>query len=83
LERVRGDGYALDLEEYQSGLSCIAAPVRDHSGRVLAALGLAGPSSRLTSQRLQQLAAPLTAAAEALSRNLGHVQRPVAAAAGA
>jgi DNA-binding IclR family transcriptional regulator len=83
LERVRSDGYALDLEEYQPGLCCIAAPVRDHSGRVLATLGLAGPSSRLSEQRLRQLAAPLTTAAQALSRNLGWVHRPVAAAAGA
>lgn len=81
LERVRRDGYALDLEEFQTGLCCVAAPVRDHSGRVLAALGLAGPSSRLSEHRLRELAAPLTSAAEALSRNLGYVKSAVAASA--
>lgn len=83
LERVRSDGYALDLEEFQPGLCCIAAPVRDHSGRVLAALGLAGPSSRLTEQRLNQLATPVMSAAGAISRNLGYVKSQVAAAVGA
>jgi DNA-binding IclR family transcriptional regulator len=82
LEQVRLDGYALDREEFQTGLCCIAAPVRDHSGRVLAALGLAGPSNRLTEQRLLELAAPVTNAADALSRNLGYVHLPVVAAAG-
>jgi DNA-binding IclR family transcriptional regulator len=83
LERVRRDGYALDREEFQPGLCCIAAPVRDHTGRVVAAVGLAGPSSRITEQRLWELAPLVTGAAEAISRNLGHVHRPVAAAPGA
>jgi DNA-binding IclR family transcriptional regulator len=83
LEVVRREGYALDREELQPGLCCIAAPVRDHSGSVVAALGLAGPSNRLTESRLQELAIPVTRAAEAISRNLGYVRRPVAAAAGA
>lgn len=83
LERVRRDGYALDREEFQPGLCCIAAPVRDHTGRVVAALGLAGPSSRLTEQRLWELARLLTSGADDISRNLGYVHRPVAAAPGA
>lgn len=74
LEKVRRDGYALDREEFQPGLTCIAAPVRDHSGRVVAALGLAGPSNRLNRRRLLQLAAPVTGAADALSRNLGYIR---------
>jgi DNA-binding IclR family transcriptional regulator len=74
LEKVRRDGYALDREEFQLGLTCIAAPVRDHSGRVVAALGLAGPSNRLNRRRLLQLAAPVTGAAGALSRNLGYIR---------
>jgi DNA-binding IclR family transcriptional regulator len=50
---------------------------------VVAALGLAGPSNRLTESRLRELAIHVTRAAEAISRNLGYVRRPVAAAAGA
>lgn len=83
LEAVRHAGYALDREEFQAGLSCIAAPVRDHSGSVVAALGLAGPSSRLSEDRLQELASPVMTAAQAISRNLGYIRRPVTAAAGA
>lgn len=78
LEKVRRKGFALDLEEFERGLRCISAPVRDHTGSVLAALGLAGPASRLTNERLRELQGPVIATAEAVSRNLGYV-RPGAA----
>ncbi|HLH68572.1 MAG TPA: IclR family transcriptional regulator [Candidatus Dormibacteraeota bacterium] len=79
LERVRAQGYAIDVEEYERGLCCIAAPVRDHSGAVIAALGLAGPRSRLGPRRLTELAGPVRAAADAVSRNLGYIPAAVVA----
>jgi IclR family KDG regulon transcriptional repressor len=80
LEKVRRQGYAMDVEEYERNLCCVAAPVRDYSGAVIAALGLAGPRSRLGNRRLNELAAPVTAAAEAVSQKLGYV--PATAAVG-
>ncbi len=84
LEKVRRKGYALDLEEFERGLRCIAAPVRDQTGNVTAALGLAGPSGRLTSDRLRALAPQVMSAADAVSRNLGYVRQhdPAVAAGG-
>jgi DNA-binding IclR family transcriptional regulator len=73
LERVRADGYALDVEEYQENLSCAAAAVRDHAGRVVAAIGIAGPSHRLTPDDLSRLVPAVVAAGVAVSRNLGYV----------
>jgi DNA-binding IclR family transcriptional regulator len=73
LVRVRARGYALDLEEYAEGLRCIAAPVRDQTGRVTSALGIAGPRSRLEGQRLDHLIPMVVEAAQALSQNLGYV----------
>jgi len=40
LERVRHDGYAVDREEFDENFCCIAAPIVDHAGRFVAALGL-------------------------------------------
>ncbi|MDN3258958.1 IclR family transcriptional regulator [Streptomyces sp. CSDS2] len=48
-------GYAVDIEDYQPGLCCAAVPVRRH-GRVVAALGVSGPASRLPQDRLRELA---------------------------
>ncbi len=48
-------GYALDLEEAEPGLNCLALPLR-RQGRVVAALGVAGPSWRLRKAALRRLA---------------------------
>jgi DNA-binding IclR family transcriptional regulator len=83
LERVRGRGYALDLEELEEGLRCIAAPVREQSGRVVAALGIAGPRRRFEDEHLASLVPIVVEAAAALSRNLGYVSRHAAPPPGA
>jgi DNA-binding IclR family transcriptional regulator len=71
LERIRERGYAIDNEEYDEGLRCIGAPVRDHSGHVVAALGIGGPVTRITPERVGELAGLVMGAARGLSRRLG------------
>jgi DNA-binding IclR family transcriptional regulator len=71
IERVRGAGYALSVEELTTGLSSIAAPVRDHTGTVVAAMTAAGPSVRLTGAHLDRCIALVKQEAEATSRELG------------
>lgn len=56
LRSINAAGYALDLEEAESGLNCLALPLR-RQGRVVAALGLAGPATRLRKRQLCSLAA--------------------------
>jgi DNA-binding IclR family transcriptional regulator len=73
LAKVREQGYGLDLEELEEGLRCIAAPVRDQSGKVVAALGIAGPRWRFQDDQLKGLIAPVVKAARELSRNLGYL----------
>ncbi|MGI9952152.1 IclR family transcriptional regulator [Moorellaceae bacterium AZ2] len=48
---VRQQGYAVDQEESEDGLMCIAAPVRDRSGRVIAAISISGPAGRMDRRR--------------------------------
>lgn len=71
LERIRAVGYAVDNEEYDEGLRCIGAPVRDHSGHVVAALGIGGPATRIIPDRVDELAELVMTAARGLSRRLG------------
>jgi IclR family KDG regulon transcriptional repressor len=47
LHRIRRDGVAYDREEVQAGLSCVAAPVRDVDGVVVAAMSISAPTLRL------------------------------------
>lgn len=72
LGRVRQAGVAVDDEEFEVGLKCVAAPLRDHTGRVVASLGLAGPAVRLPSRRVAALADLVRATAGEASAALGH-----------
>jgi len=71
LARIREQGYAVDNEEYDEGLRCVGAPIYDHSARVVAAIGIGGPVTRVTPERVEHLAEVLKKAATGLSRRLG------------
>jgi DNA-binding IclR family transcriptional regulator len=71
LKRVRDRGYAIDNEEFERGLRCIGAPVRDHAGRVIAAISIAGPVFRVSRARTPELSAMVIRAAQQISESLG------------
>jgi DNA-binding IclR family transcriptional regulator len=71
LEKVRETGIAVAIEEYEIGLNAVAAPVRDRSGDVIAALSVSGPAYRLDEARLADLAEPVRAAAAEVSHRMG------------
>ncbi|BAS28051.1 IclR family transcriptional regulator [Limnochorda pilosa] len=71
LETVRERGYALDDGESQEQVRCVAAPVHDYTGRVIASISVTGPEARLPLERLRSLSTHVKAAAEELSRRLG------------
>ena len=74
LDKVRAEGYAVDDEEYEEGLRCIGAPIVGHTGQIVAALGIGGPVTRVTPERVDELAALVMAAATSLSRRMGAEQ---------
>lgn len=55
LRHVREQGYAMDDEEFEYGLRCIGAPVRDRTGEVIGAVSVTGPAIRLTKERMPAL----------------------------
>lgn len=75
LEKVRRLGFAVDDEEFEVGLKCVGAPVRDKSGRVKAALSIAGPASRLGRDAMKDRASAVVRIAEELSTVLGYRPR--------
>ena len=68
---VRKQGYAIEDEENQPGVRVIAAPVRDATGAVVGAVGVAGPSQRLSLDAIEKFAQPLMEAVAAISARLG------------
>jgi IclR family acetate operon transcriptional repressor len=75
LDEVRAQGYAVAVEELEPGLWAVAAPVRDASGAVVAALSVSGPTVRLGSGLLHRLGRLLVDEAVTLSTLLGYDDR--------
>jgi DNA-binding IclR family transcriptional regulator len=71
LGKVREAGVAVATEEYEIGLNAVAAPVRDRTGDVVAALSVSGPAYRLDPDRLDALAAPVRDGAAEVSKRMG------------
>ena len=71
LERVRACGYAVDDEEHAVGLRCLAAPIFDETGDVVAAVSASGPMARISDERVAQLGALVLEASRAISRDMG------------
>lgn len=70
LEQVRQQGYAVDDEEYDFGVRCVAAPVFDYRGKAVGAIGVSGPAGRMTLQRVAEFAAVVTEVSRELSDRL-------------
>ncbi|MEW6447324.1 MAG: IclR family transcriptional regulator [Bacillota bacterium] len=72
IERVRAQGYAVSAEEFADSLRGVAAPILDLKGRVVAAMGIAGPASRLTLERINRLINILRESCHSVSLRLGY-----------
>ena len=64
IERTRARGYSIDDEEFASGIRCVALPIYDKSGVMIAAIGVSGPSVRVTDARLHELGRLVAAAGQ-------------------
>lgn len=69
---IRRQGYAVNRGEYRSDVWGLAAPIRDHTGAAVAALGISVPSQRLSEELIAGLAPRLVRSAEEISQALGH-----------
>ncbi len=74
LDGVRARGCAVEDEESEVGVRCVAAPIRNDTGEVVAAVGVAGPVSRLSKKALAAFMPHVIATAQAISVSLGHRQ---------
>ncbi|MEO8294424.1 MAG: IclR family transcriptional regulator [Gemmatimonadota bacterium] len=80
LDRVSTQGFAVANEELEAGYVAVGAPVRDHTGNVVAAISVGGPSPRFGAARIPALARDVCRSAERISRRLGARGAPQARA---
>ena len=71
LALIRQNGFSVDNEEMEEGVRCLAVPVFDRKNRCVGAMSVSGPTSRMTTERVERLAPALRQIADELSRQLG------------
>jgi IclR family KDG regulon transcriptional repressor len=72
LRRISGHGYALDLEEHEPGVRCVACAIEGPTGAGIAAVSIAGPAERLSEESLKgELATAVQQAAREIGLRLG------------
>jgi IclR family acetate operon transcriptional repressor len=62
----------VDQEEAVEGLSCVAGPVFNHAGKIVAAFSVAGPATRLTPSRILEFAQLVKETSQQISYRLGY-----------
>jgi DNA-binding IclR family transcriptional regulator len=73
IEKTRRRGYAVDDEEFEEGLRCIAVPVLDAQRLPVAAVSVSGPSFRVTAQKLPSIANHLLQCVRGISVDMGFI----------
>ena len=71
LAQIRRQGFALDNEECEIGVRCMACPIYDYTGAIVAGISVTGPVSRMTDDKLTDMRAPLEEVASEISAALG------------
>ncbi len=73
LQEVREKGYAVDLEETEPGVRCVAVPVFDYTTKVIAGLSVSGPVTRFSEERIEgELVPVLLEAGKKFSESMGY-----------
>lgn len=72
LETIRRMGYAMDNEECELGIRCIAYPIRDYTGQIIAGLSVTGPISRMQDERILHKRPEIERIAREISERLGY-----------
>ena len=65
-------GFGVDNEELNAGVMCVAAPIRDHAGEVVAAISVSLLKARVTDARLEKIAQEVIRTAGIISRAIGY-----------
>lgn len=72
LDMIRSRGYALDHMEHEDWVRCVAAPIRNHEGRVFASISVSGPVQRMPQEKDGEIALLLLDQTNEISRRLGY-----------
>lgn len=70
-DAIRRQGYSFDDEELEAGIRAVAAPIRNHKSEIIAGISIAGPTSRMSDDRISQIIPSLIDTAQSISHRMG------------
>lgn len=79
VQYVRRYGYSIEDEEFEEGIRCIGAPIRDSNGHIFASISITSLNKDLPATRFQQIGEAVRTTADHISRELGYAAAPDAA----
>lgn len=72
-EEIEREGISFDREEYEYGLTCIAAPIKDTNGNLIAAISVSGPTTRLQYKGIDSLKKKITNTANSIAKSYTNI----------
>lgn len=72
VREARGRGWAIDDEEHEAGIRCIAAPIYDYRGKVIAAVSTSGPSHIIAREKDEEISQYVVRTAKEISKRMGY-----------
>jgi IclR family KDG regulon transcriptional repressor len=72
LKKIREQGYAVDNIEHEEGVRCVAGPIRDYSGKVIASMSISGPAFRINESNIPIIAKKIKEYCNSISKEMGY-----------
>ena len=73
LATVRGQGYSEDVEEHEEGVCCLAVPIRDHTGAIIAGMSVSWPTFRFVDTEKERYIHTIKSSALSISSLMGYI----------
>jgi len=74
LEKIQKQGYAIDNLEHEEGVLCVAGPIRDYTGQVIASLSISGPAFRIGLENVMKFAEKIMENCNNISEEIGYAK---------
>lgn len=71
LREVKSQGFAVDDEEFKTGVRCLGVPIKDTRGKVIAAISIAGPAIRFSLEKIEKLKSTVIEVSSRISERIG------------
>ncbi len=72
-KKIREQGYVVDNMEHEEGVQCVAGPIRDYTGKVIASMSVSGPAFRINESNIPNIAKKVKEYCDNISKEMGYI----------